>query len=409
MSTGAAMFLTTKNRKKARSFEDTIALLDGGYSTSSGVAVNTESSLRQSTVWACVKIISEIIATLPIEIQLRQGGSWVTSDHHEFLELINQPNDFQNKHDLISFLVTWMEMNGNGYYFKVKNGSGQVRRLLPVQADTVTPEIERDWTITYTVGSENGTITGQEYKKDRVFHVKNFGTHSYKGNSTIGNHRDGIGLALQLEKHASSAYKNGLHSNKWIELESNIKEGKDLDAFRERINRFKGAENTGEIPVLAKGKFHEFGRMSAVDAQYIESRKMQKQEIASVFGVPLFLLNDTEKSTTWGSGLEQISRSFIRFSLNPRLSRLSHAFLADLVPEGQNARIVFDTDQFTLGEFKERMDGYKSGIESGVLNPNECREIEGRNPREGGDEYRIPMNTAVEGEQNENETSNETS
>jgi HK97 family phage portal protein len=403
------MFLTTtkKNRVKSRSFEDTIKLLDGGYSTASGVSVSTESSLRQSTVWACVKIISEIIATLPIEIQLRQNGTWVTAEEHDFIQLINQPNDFQNKHDLISFLVSWMELDGNGYYYKLKNGAGKVRGMLPVRGDSVTPDIKEDWTVKYTLITENGALSGDEYGKDRVFHVKNFGTASYKGNSTIANHRNAIGLALQLEDHASAAYKNGLHSNKWIELETSIKEGPDLDKFRNRINSYKGAENTGEIPVLSKGKFHEFARMSAVDAQYIESRKMQKQEIASIFGVPLFLLNDTEKSTTWGSGLEQISRSFIRFSLNPRLSRLSNAFLADLVTEKQSARIVFDTDQFTLGEFKERMDGYKSGIEAGVLNSNECREIEGRNPREGGNEYRIPMNIGIEGESND-EASNET-
>ncbi|RLB67687.1 MAG: hypothetical protein DRH08_03050 [Deltaproteobacteria bacterium] len=157
------------------------------------------------------------------------------------------------------------------------------------------------------------------------------------------------------------------------------------------------------MPVLSGADINEFNGVSQTDAQYIESRKMQKQEIASLFGVPLFLLNDTEKTTTWGTGLEQMSRSFIRFSLSPRLNRLGQTLVRELIPENdrQNTRVLFDTDQFTLGEFKDRMDGYRSGIETGVLNPNECREVEGRNPREGGEDYRQPANIDIEGEQNE--------
>ena len=400
------LFTSNKpTREKARSFEDTIALLDGGYQTNSGAIVTPTSSLRQSTAWACIRIISEIIAQLPIEVQLKQNGRWVTAEQHQLLDLIAEPNDFQNQHDFISFLVTWSEMVGNSYYYKVKNGRGEVKRLLPVEGEHVTPSLETDWRVSYSLSTENGVPSG-EYYKDRVFHLRNFGTNGYMGQSTIANHREGIGLAIQLESHASSAYRNGLHTNKWIELETPINDKVKLAEFKRGIKKLSGANNSGEIPVINNGKFHEFSSMSAVDAQYIESRKMQKQEIASIFGIPLFLLNDTEKSTTWGSGLEQISRSFIRFSLNPRLNRIAQTFIADLVPEKRSARIVFDTDQFTLGEFKERMDGYKSGIESGVINPNEAREIEGRNPREGGDEYRIPMNTNIEGQENEDETSN---
>lgn len=392
------MLLTAK-RQKARSFEDTMALLEGSYGTASGATVTTISSLRQATVWACVRILSEIIAQLPIEVQQRKNGTWVTAENHDFLDLIHEPNDFQTKHDLISFLVCWAEMEGNGLAYKVKNGKGQVKMLYPVESHPANIEMRQDWKVEYSIASENGGIVGT-YMKDKIFHLRNFGTTGYKGQSTIKNHREGIGLALQLENHAASAYKNGLHSNKWIELESAIKDGKPLEQFKEMMAKYKGAGNSGEIPALVKGKFHEFTRMSAVDAQYIESRKMQKQEIAAIFGIPLFLINDTEKSTTWGSGLEQISRSFIRFSLNPRLNRLSEAFQADIIEDRRSTRVIFDTDGFTLGEFKERMDGYRSGIESGVLNPDECREIEGRNPREGGDKYRIPANTAIEGEQN---------
>lgn len=399
------MFLTPKTRKKARSFDEIISMLDGGGSkTGSGIHVNNEKALQQSTVWACVRIIAEIIAQLPIEVHVRQGGSWQNAEQHDLLALLAEPNDWMTQHDLMSFMIAWAEMHGNSYFFKVKNGRDQVRRLLPVEGHNCEPDMLSNWDITYTLSTDQG-ISGT-YGPDRVFHFRNFGSNGYMGLSTIGCHKEGIGLALALENHAVSAYKNGLQSNKWVEIEgSGQLSGEAREKFRHELAKFQGHQNAGGIPAFSNAKIHELGGMSATDAQYIESRKMQKQEIASIFGVPLFLLNDTEKSTTWGTGLEQISRSFIRFSLNPRLNRTAQTFVKEFVPENERARtrVVFDTDQFTLGEFKERMEGYRSGIESGVLNANECREIEGRQPREGGDDYRIPLNTAIEGQQNENE------
>lgn len=399
------MFLIPE-KTKGRSFEDVISMLDGGGAqTDSNILVSNQTAMRQSTVWACVRIISEIIAQLPIEVHVKQKGKWVNSELHDLLELLAAPNDWQTQHDLIGFLVAWAEMHGNGYYYKIKAGDGSVKKLLPIEGGSCTPEMLSDWSLSYSVGSEHG-ING-EFTSDQILHLRNFNSNGYLGLSTIGLHKEGIGLAMSLEKHAANAYANGLQTNKWVEITSAL--GEEAKAkFKQELASFQGAQNSGKIPAFNNAKIHEFQRMSATDAQYIESRKLQKQEIASIFGVPLFLLNDTEKSTTWGTGLEQISRSFIRFSLNPRLNRLAQTLVRQLIPERNRlkTRVVFDTDQFTLGEFKERMDGYKSGIESGVLNPDECREIEGRQPRENGHKYRIPMNTNIEGEENEDEAPN---
>lgn len=401
------MFLTPK-KQKARSFDEVIAMLDGGgEKTGSGIYVNEQKAMQQSTVWACVRIISEIIAQLPIEVQVKEGATWKNAEQHDLLELLAEPNEWQTQHDLISFMIAWSEMRGNAYFYKVKNGRGDVKKLLPIPGTDCTPSMREGWKINYTVASDQGIVG--DFSKNRIFHFRNFGNDGYMGLSTIGCHKEGIGLALALESHAVSAYKNGLQSNKWVELSgSGSLDDRAKEKFRSELAKFQGHQNAGAIPAFGNAKIHELNGMSATDAQYIESRKMQKQEIASVFGVPLFLLNDTEKSTTWGTGLEQISRSFVRFSLNPRLNRTSQTLVREFIPseKRRSTRIIFDTDQFTLGEFKQRMEGYRSGIDSGVLNPNECREIEGRQPRDGGEEYRIPMNTINEGQTNEDEISN---
>lgn len=399
------MFLTANRapsaQKAARTFEETIALLDGfGYKSASGVYVNSDSAMRQSTVYACVRILSEIIAQLEVDVQTKKGGTWITSESHAMYSLLAEPNDWQTQHDFISNMVAWSELEGNAYYFKVRDGSGAIRRMIPIEARFVDAEVMRDMSIDYTVTAADFGISGT-YKKDRMFHLRNFGTQGYKGLSTIAQHKEGIGLALQLESHAVSAYKNGLQSNKWVKTESVMK-GEQLDQFKKDIAQYQGATSAGKIPVASGWDIKEFKGISQTDAQYIESRKLQKEEIATMFLVPLFVLNSTD-NTTWGSGLEQISKSFVRFSLKPRLNRLAQTLVRELIQEKDRnrTRIVFDTDDFTLGSFKERMEGYRSAIESGVLNPNECREIEDRNPRDGGDDYRQPMNILTEGESNE--------
>jgi len=397
------MFLSAskQTREKARSFEDTIALLDGsGYKTGAGKYVNDSIAMRQATVYACVRVLSETIAQLPIQVQTRKGGQWMTAENHDILSLLAEPNDWQTQHDLIASMVSWSEMDGNSYLFKIRDGGGVVRQLFPIQGTEVDASLGSGRNVEYTVASPTIGIDGT-YDKERIFHLRNFGTSGYVGLSTIANHREGIGLALQLEGHATSAYSNGLQTNKWVKTDAPLT-GDALTTFKKELSQYQGGRNAGKMPVLSGADINEFNGISATDAQYIESRKLQKEEIATIFLVPLFLLNSTE-NTTWGSGLEQISRSFVRFSLNPRLNRISQTLIRELVPEKarHRTRVVFDTDQFTLGEFKERMDGYRAAVESGVLNPNECRDIESRNPRDGGEDYRYPVNIAIEGQEDE--------
>jgi len=147
------MFLTPE-KKKSRKFDEVIALLDGdGHRTDSGAVVSNYTAVRQSTVWACVRIIAEIIAQLPIEVHVRKNGGYQIVEDHDLLQLIGSPNEWQTQHDLMSFLISWAEMHGNGYLYKIKDGSGAVRRLIPIEGGDCTPELMPDWRISYSIGS----------------------------------------------------------------------------------------------------------------------------------------------------------------------------------------------------------------------------------------------------------------
>jgi len=397
------MFLTAPQQIKeaGRSDAEILALLDGGGGggrTSSGVIVTEKNAMRQATVWACVKIISEVIAQLPIGVQQREGDSWIAAPDHKALSLLNAPNDWQTAHEFVSHLFTWSELRGNAYALKVRDGTGAVVRLMPVPADSVTVKQLPDWSLAYVVRPEGTGVAGT-FPASEIFHFRNFGTNSVVGMSTIGQLRESIGLALRTEQHGSKLFQHGASIGKVISAPSATPEQITL-LQNQLAEKYEGAQNSFKTMILQGDMKVDTVAMSNSDAQYLEVRQYQKQEIASAFGVPLFILNDTAKATTWGTGLEQQLRAFLTISLQPRLCRAAQTFARELLPpaERMRTRFVWDTDMLARGDFKDRMVGYKTGIEAGVLNPNESREREGLNPRDGGEDYRQPLNIGTEGD-----------
>jgi len=367
--------------------------------TESGAVVSYRRAMQQATVWACVRIISESIASLPIELVRKNAdGTIEPVTGHPALDLLHTPNDWQTCHEFIQQNVIWVELRGNGYAYKVRDGGGRVRRLMPISEDYVDVEQLGDWSLEYYIGSEHPQVSGK-FGPDRIMHWRNFALDSYKGLSTIGYAREAVGLALQTETHGARLFRQGAQGGLTLEHPGKLSD-EAFARLKESVRTdWEGARNAWRTKILEEGmKVGNLG-MTNEDSQFLETRKFQKEEIASLFGVPMFLLN-SENTTTWGTGLEQITKSFIRFTLGPRLSRISQLFAHELLlpNERRNLMFRFNTDSFTLGDFKERMDGYRSGIESGVMNPNEARAKEGMNPRENGNVYRKPVNIDIEGQ-----------
>lgn len=395
--------------QKARTLEEIAADIDAANSGASrpwagGGAVTVDTALQQTTVFACVKIIAETIATLPIKVQTKQreasGHNYWVDTEHDALGVLYEPNDWQTTHDLISMWVAWAELRGNGYSFKAADTRGRVRYLHPLKSTEVNVVQNSDWSLNYDVGSQ--TVNGS-FKPADIFHYRNFGSDGYQGLSTIRLHANDIALSQRGKEHGARVLFNGATAGRWIHAEG-VKSADDALAMQKQFDgKYAGAQNSGKTPVMWGGaKLEEIG-MSAQDAQLLEMLQFQKSEIASIHGVPGFLLNATEKSTTWGSGLEEITKSFLRFSLRPRLSRLTGTCQRELLLPAEKpiTRFVFETDAFTMGSFKEIVDAVKQSIDSGILNPNEGREYINRNPRDGGDTYRQTPNSVPEAEAGE--------
>lgn len=373
----------------------------GGGSNLSGISVTPESALRQTTVYQCVRIVGEAIASLPLGLYRKEGKRKIEVTDHPALEVLAEPNDWMTQHELMQFLLAHTELAGNAFAFKIRNGEGRVRRILPVRPDECTVEQMQDWSLLYSIGTDRG-ISGT-YGPDRVMHLRNFGTDGYLGLSTIRLHREQIGLSLQMQRHAAALFANGAQLGRFFVTPHQL----DDPAF-ERLKaeikaQAEGAHNSGKSMLLDNGLDVKSVAMNNEDAQFIELMQLTTAQIAGLFGVPLFMVNQTEKSTSWGSGMEQIGRAFVNYALKPRLSRLTQTMRRELLlpAERRDHFFAFDTDEFVMGDFMQRMQGYEKGINSGVLSPNEAREWENLNPRDGGDDYRIPLNTGTDGDRDE--------
>lgn len=390
------MFAIPIEEKAASSFQDVIDAIDnsgGSTKTWAGARINTSTALQQATVYACVRILSETIGTLPIKVQTKNADRlWVDSDH-DVLELLDAPNDFQTQHDLISLWVSWMELSGNAYSYKVY-GLGKVKILLPLQSTAVTPELTSTWQMKYGVTG----LPKPSYNSNEIMHFRHFGTAGYVGLNPIQKLRHDIGMAQRAKEHASGVFANGAIAGQWIRAEGI----KTVEAAREMQKNFdetyRGAEKAGKTKVLWGGAELEDSGMSAVDSQLLQLLKYEKEEIAALFGVPGFLVNSAEKNTTWGTGLEEITKSFMRFSLRPRIDRMCHTLKRELLDsdERKKTKFVFETDAFTLGSFKEVVDAVSVAIPSGLLNPNEGRTYLNLHPRPGGDVFRESPNSVPE-------------
>lgn len=376
--------------EKALSLTQIIDRLDTmGASTASGEAVTVDTALQQSTVFACVRILSESIAMVPIKLMRRNGSTNEEVTEHRALRLLESPNEFMTRHEFLQLLISECELAGNSYWYKVKTGRGEVARLLPLPTSSVSAKLGADWSVHYTVSLGKGGLNGT-FGKDQIFHCKNVSSDGVSGMSTVAMAREAIGLARATERHGAAIFANGAQLGKVF-----THPGALSDVARANIEasiraNYGGAAKAGSSIVLEEGMDVKTVSMTAEDSQFLETRKFQVEDIARVFGVPLYLLNSTEKATTWGSGLEEMNRGFLRHTLGPRLSRLRHTLKQHLLTESDRRSglfFEFDTNAFQHVDVKERFEAYRTGIEAGVLSPNEARRYEQLNPRSGGDEF----------------------
>lgn len=378
--------------------QDIAEYLRSGPDVASGATVTPMTSMRVAAVNRCVTLISGAVATLPLHLIERQGEYRNEVDPSDPLSqlLRRKPNRWQSPSQFRRMLQAHVLLRGNAYAMKVKS-RGRVTELVPLLPNRVQPKQLADGSIAYRYQKKDGGSI--VLPQSEVFHLRGLSLDGVVGLSVLEAAAESVGLAIQTEKHGATLFKNGATPGAVLEHPGTI--GEDgQKALLASLEAFRGAENANKTLILEEGMAWKPMTMTSADAQFIENRKFTRSEIAMFFGVPPHMLGDTEKSTSWGTGIEQQSIGFVTYTLQDWLTEWEEAINRDLITE-PNVTAKFNVNGLVRGDIKTRWDAYVKALQWGVFSPDEVRSLEDMNPRDDGQggRYYEPPNTA--GGQNE--------
>jgi HK97 family phage portal protein len=361
--------------------------------TTSGVAVTQDSAMKVGAVFACVRLISGAIGNMPLSVieRVDEKTRREVRDHHLWPLLRETPNRWQTAAQFKRMMTALKLTRGNAYALKVFDGRGRVIELLPLDPDRMQVEQLDDMSLVYTYSRKTG---GQvRFAQTEIMHLMGLSFDGIRGVSVIAYAREAIGLSLAQDQHGAKSFKNAARPSVVLEHPQKLST-EALEHLRQSANEFRsGGELEGQTMVLEEGmKLNAFS-LSPEDMQWIESRKMSRTDIAMFFGVPPHMIGDTDKATSWGSGIEQQSIGFVTYTLEDHFTDWEQTVKRDLVPQRERDVVArFNRRALLRGDLKARKDYYQSALQWGWLSPNDVRALEDMNPRDGGDVYYPPPN-----------------
>ncbi len=374
----------------------------------SGMRVSADSAMRLAAVYACVRILSETMASLPLVVYRARadGGKDRVTDHWLYRLLGKKPNRYQNPFEWREMLQGHLALRGNAFCQILANGRGEITELIPVHPDRVRMELLAEGDYRYRIQNQ----TGHELVLPRgeVWHLRGLSSDGLLGLSPIELSRESLGMALAAQDYGARFFNNDAKpTGGWIEFPGNFKDNEAKRVFRESYQAAQSGANRGKVLVLENGmKFHEVG-VTNKDAQFLELRKFQITDIARLFRVPPHMIADLDRATF--SNIEQQSLEFVMHTMTPWAERWEASIEADLMLDGDQLEIEFDFANLMRGDAASRSAYYQSGIQNGWLTRNEARIAENLNPIKGLDQPLRPLNMVEEEDAEEQEPEDEDS
>ena len=368
--------------------------------TTSGKTVNERTALQTTAVYACVRILSETIASLPLHVyRYTEGGKAKDTEHVLYTLLHDEPNpdmtSFVFRETLMSHLLIW----GNAYSQILRDRSGQVIGLYPLLPDQMSVHRSEKGKLYYVYNryeednpnfQEKGSIV---LSQEEVLHIPGLGFDGLIGYSPIALAKNAVGMTLACEEYGASFFSNGANPGGVLEHPGILKDpGKVRDSWNAV---YQGTRNAHKVAVLEEGMSYKQIGIPPEEAQFLETRKFQINEIARLYRIPPHMIGDLEKSSF--SNIEQQSLEFVKYTLDPWVVRLEQAFKRSLfLPEEKKKYFVkFNVDGLLRGDYQSRMSGYAIARQNGWLSTNDIRELEDLNlltDEEGGNLYLINGN-----------------
>lgn len=370
----------------------------GGTTSTSGEVVTANTAMRTAVVFRSVSLISGTTSTMPWHLKRRVDAKTRVDaeDHSLWQVLMRRPNRYQMPMHFRRMMEMQKLLHGAGYALIVRSlfGSKQVTELIPFHPGTIVPKQKPDLSIEYHYTSLKGVQ--RIFQQNEIFVLMGMTFDGFTGVSPITYARESIGAALSMERHGNNVFKNGAQTGGVLSHPGTLgQEGQDN--LRHSLAQYKGGgQKAGEDLILEEGMKWEPRAMSASDAQWIEARKFSRSDIGMFYGVPPHMYGDTEKSPGFGNGLEQQTQGFVTFTLEEHLSTWEQSVMFHLLdPEkDKDVYLRYNRSALVRGDLKSRWEANIKQLQFGVYSPNEIRAREDDDPREGGDEYYDPPNTA---------------
>ncbi len=388
----------SRDKPQNRTAGSNYAFFMGG--TTSGKAVTERSAMQMTAVYSCVRILSEAVAGLPLHIYkyTDSGGKAMALDHPLYHLLHDEPNPEMSSFVFRETLMTHLLLWGNAYAQIIRNGKNEIVALYPLMPNKMSVDRDENGRLYYTYyrGSDEA-IKDKDFavtlQPSDVLHIPGLGFDGLVGYSPIAMAKNAIGMAIACEEYGAKFFANGAAPGGVLEHPGTIK---DPQRVRESWqSTFGGSGNANKIAVLEEGmKYTPIG-ISPEQAQFLETRKFQINEIARIFRVPPHMVGDLEKSSF--SNIEQQSLEFVKHTLDPWVIRWEQSIQRSLLSADEKSRyfVKFNLEGLLRGDYQSRTNGYAIGRQNGWMSANDIRELENldRIPEEdGGDLYLINGN-----------------
>ena len=358
--------------------------------THAGKRVTDRTALQHIVVYACVRVLSEAIAQLPLHLyKYNEKGKERVPQHPLYFLLHDQPNPEMTSFVFRETLMSHLLIYGNAYAQIIRNGRGDVIGLYPLMPDKMKVDRDEKNRLIYIYSRYDEANTNMKAQGDivlqaeDVLHIPGLGYDGLVGYSPIALAKNAIGISIACEDYGASFFGNNANPSGVLEHPGVIK---NPDKLRDAWHRAYGGRNAHKVAVLEEGvKFTPIS-IPNNEAQFLETRKFQIEEIARMYRVPLHMIGDLDHATF--SNVEHLSLNFVKYSLDPWIVRWEQSLQKALLSDSEKGKyfIKFNVDGLLRGDYASRMQGYSIGIQNGFLCPNDVRELEDMNliPEEKG-------------------------
>lgn len=357
--------------------------------SSSGKVVTADKAIQLSAVWACVRLLSESISTLPLKIYVRQpdGSRKAATDHPAYSVLCRRPNSEMTPSRFMLMVVASICLRGNAFIEK-KFIANRLVSLVPLLPQNMVVKRLDSGALEYTY-TEKGLQRVIPIKN--IMHIRGFGLDGVCGMMPMKAGRDVIGSAMAVEESAAKIFEQGLQSSGFLTAEQALND-EQRERLREYMAKFTGSKNAGKIMVLEGGLKYQGVTMNPEDAQMLESRSFSIEEICRWFRVPPFMVGHTTKQSSWASSLEGMNLQFLTHTLRPLLVNIEQEIGRCLLDSDDEVFAEFSVEGLLRADSAGRAAYYTSALQNGWMSRNDVRRLENMPPIEGGDIYTVQLN-----------------